>query len=1572
MANSWDEEVLQHSINMMKGSWWDLLNSIHTIFDIVREEIRVHGMNDMSYGMLYAPENYATLNPGYGANAQQVKALLDAKHIQYRQIDVPLDKSTVTTFVISNADLARLEKDDNAVIDKTYEWTRESQYLQDQRRKEQEKKDKAARKAARKAANERAEDSDWGQREAAWGNLFDEDVSDASGQNNGSTLLHPIEDDLGNHTTNPSPANNLLDEIEGPEQDNSHSTHFTTDFAAISREEAKPAVSAPASQFVIAGEDGAYYRFDSHHRQYLSDADGHFICVNPDLVAQTLKDQSLAQNTPADVHAHQPVQQGASEQKSSFMSAFGLDEEALESDQDTGKTEQKTSEKVRTEDESGYPLPDDKEKIILGDEETVLTVDGRNNVIRETLSSSRYIVLDSGLQMLVDDEDEPVLTGAGRIIDRNGVRFVTNDVNWLLLADEKDDIPAVIDLSDPDAGITKDAAGHSIRIDDDGNRLMVMEDGTQILVDENDQPIIYEEKEKGDEEKELTQETLKTGSQDLKDDAVAEKNEEEKEEHEEDLEEEARAALLEKDKEQAETAKREAQRALNQAQIDEANRAALDAADTAEQIGEEAGETVAAAAVSEEEGRTAAEQETAAAVTKAVEDIAESEKAAEPDNKLEQTDRSELNEQDKNTQPDEKTGSEPEEAHEPETVPDEKQKADDIAAKVTADGTKEKEDQGPADQESAELKSSASENKQEDAARARRFEDEQPDQDENYIPRDQNNAGKTDSVRSEMPQAVHPDMPQTDHAATGHNTSEGRTVSDVHQDGNSEPQNGNFEPKPDQPQNITAKPQSHEPADTADSVRVNADSARVDSSGSGQNSQNEKGPFYGTGQYAPEYKPSNRQNEPDLNKQTKPDLNRHPVDNGYQRENGDVSPVAFGESGQSGFTQNGQVQYQNTASSGQGAQPKEQRQRFFEYVSAPSGQDIASTGMAGAGAAVVSEKQFLHNAFAGEANANVKTNDAFVFMRDEKAGMEILQKRFGDDAVKINNAAAEFRGLKNTYAGLTYGSVENYETALSEKSADTDMKHAKLTADKLSGLSYSVDKASRPVYINASALKNDGGTGQTPRRFFDRTLQAGIENVKNSIGYGFYQNGITRDYNRAAAYWGLGNTFMFLGGQKGMQEYYQHQISGISTKLAQGKLQGSKFIPSAAAISKNQQNRIMQYIAKSMNLRGKAGHDVFDLTTLEGRNNYLAMARQFGVLNTRMEGLNTRYDRPGILRKRHDKKHGVKSNRHTWGEYARLQLDQVTQGKFTKEQLDSAVLAMSQTSALLEKQQMAERRYQRSRNAFLSPHLFNPLGNKMANLYVSKQRTENAGAQGLTLWNRNLQDIHTISSVIGYGGSFLTAWKMERETKKVQKLGQRRKDLLDANSTTRGAQYLRNAAKIDKIDQKRSKLLDPKRKEKQNKRINRFDKFAAFVDDPTAGLRRKGKEAGYKAAAKGLNAGKMGLKKAYGATLKKTKFGKLADAQALKLKQARVKFIKSKFYQRSRAALLAPRALANALASVVERLKKKLLMMLLTVLPKVAGFFLLATITLFIFFEVESFIEESGLGMFVNAFWSPT
>lgn len=443
------------------------------IFNLLKQRLQESAENrDMASrdgilsDMIRHPDEYAEVSAGAGESSQRLKEILDQNNIDYEIMPgnpaYGKEGGMPDQFILHVKDLQKLI-DEGILFDDTGRFTKSYDYTQDahgQNETSGQDKDNASHENGHTSDREKdesafskAESTDREQEEDAFGRTEEERRQDEAGD---------------------------------------HETSFFGGQA--------PDFEEDLSKNLRTGRNGTHFLVDEEKKQFLSDADGHYLVVDPETAAEVKA-------------AYAQSEEDTSKTQVSFLSPDEPDfdtsafaEPAETADQEHPEEEAAaTQETEDKQDASGQITPE--ESVLIPSADMHLIVDDRQNLIRTDENGYRFLVMDNGTLLLVDENDEPIL--AAEIREHNGELFLVREDRTQVLCDENG---IVIPVQDPEnEDFAEDDKGNLVRVSDAGNRLMVS-DHVQLLVDADDQPVLAGE----EVELEQDEEHLKVVHEELK------------------------------------------------------------------------------------------------------------------------------------------------------------------------------------------------------------------------------------------------------------------------------------------------------------------------------------------------------------------------------------------------------------------------------------------------------------------------------------------------------------------------------------------------------------------------------------------------------------------------------------------------------------------------------------------------------------------------------------------------------------------------------------------------------------------------------------------------------------------------------------------------------------------------------------------------------------------------------------------------------------------------------------------------------------------------------------------------
>ncbi len=489
------------------------------IFNLLKQRLQESAENrDMASrdgilsDMIRHPEEYAEVSAGAGESSQRLKEILDQNNIDYEVMPgnpaYGKEGGMPDQFILHVKDLQKLI-DEGILFDDTGRFTKSYDYTQDAHgQNETSGRDKdntshenghASDREKDESAFSKAESTDREQEEDAFGRTQEERRQDEAGGHETSFFGGQVPD-------------------------------FEEDL----------------SKNLRTGRNGTHFLVDEEKKQFLSDADGHYLVVDPETAAEVKA-------------AYAQLEEDTSKTQVSFLSPDepDFDTSAFAEPAETADNEHPEEEAAATQetedkqDASGQIPP--AESIVMPSADVHLIVDDKQNLIRTDENGYRFLVMDNGTLLLVDENDEPIL--AAEVREHNGELFLVREDRTQVLCDENG---IVIPVQDPEnEDFAEDDKGNLVRVSDAGNRLMVS-DHVQLLVDADDQPVLAGE----EVELEQDEEHLKVVHEELK--KPGDEKTEPKERSEEEEDELLQVASDEMDRVRM-------QREIDQANVDRAN-----------------------------------------------------------------------------------------------------------------------------------------------------------------------------------------------------------------------------------------------------------------------------------------------------------------------------------------------------------------------------------------------------------------------------------------------------------------------------------------------------------------------------------------------------------------------------------------------------------------------------------------------------------------------------------------------------------------------------------------------------------------------------------------------------------------------------------------------------------------------------------------------------------------------------------------------------------------------------------------------------------------------------------------
>lgn len=460
--------------------------------------------------MIRHPEEYAEVSAVAGESSQRLKEILEQNNVDYEILPgnpaYGKDGGIPDQFILHIKDLQQLI-DEGILVDDSGHFTKSYDYSQDAYGQSKKSgQDNASRENGYASDREKdasafseAESTDREQEEDAFGRTQEERKQDESGEHEASFFGGQAPD-------------------------------FEEDL----------------SKNLRTGRNGTHFLVDEEKKQFLSDTDGHYLVVDPETATEVKA-------------AYAQLEEDTSKTQVSFLSPDEPDfdtsafaEPAETADQEHPEEEAAaTQETEDKQDVSGQITPE--ESVLIPSADMHLIVDDKQNLIRIDENGYRFLVMENGTLLLVDENDEPIL--AAEIREHNGELFLVREDRTQVLCDENG---IVIPVQDPEnEDFAEDDKGNLVRVSDAGNRLMVS-DHVQLLVDADDQPVLAGE----EVELEQDEEHLKVVHEELK--KPADEKTEPKERSEEEEDELFQVAFDELDRVRK-------QREIDQTNVDRAN-----------------------------------------------------------------------------------------------------------------------------------------------------------------------------------------------------------------------------------------------------------------------------------------------------------------------------------------------------------------------------------------------------------------------------------------------------------------------------------------------------------------------------------------------------------------------------------------------------------------------------------------------------------------------------------------------------------------------------------------------------------------------------------------------------------------------------------------------------------------------------------------------------------------------------------------------------------------------------------------------------------------------------------------
>lgn len=441
------------------------------IFNLLKQRLQESAENrDMASrdgilsDMIRHPDEYAEVSAGAGESSQRLKEILDQNNIDYEIMPgnpaYGKEGGMPDQFILHVKDLQKLI-DEGILFDDTGRFTKSYDYTQDAHgQNETSGRDNASNENGHASDREKdesafskAESTDREQEEDAFGRTQEERRQDEAGGHETSFFGGQVPD-------------------------------FEEDL----------------SKNLRTGRNGMHFLVDEEKKQFLSDADGHYLVVDPETAAEVKA-------------AYAQSEEDTSKTQVSFLSPDepDFDTSAFAEPAETADNEHPEEEAAATQetedkqDASGQITPE--ESVLIPSADMHLIVDDKQNLIRIDENGYRFLVMENGTLLLVDENDEPIL--AAEIREHNGELFLVREDRTQVLCDENG---IVIPVQDPEnEDFAEDDKGNLVRVSDAGNRLMVS-DHVQLLVDADDQPVLAGE----EVELEQDEEHLKVVHEELK------------------------------------------------------------------------------------------------------------------------------------------------------------------------------------------------------------------------------------------------------------------------------------------------------------------------------------------------------------------------------------------------------------------------------------------------------------------------------------------------------------------------------------------------------------------------------------------------------------------------------------------------------------------------------------------------------------------------------------------------------------------------------------------------------------------------------------------------------------------------------------------------------------------------------------------------------------------------------------------------------------------------------------------------------------------------------------------------
>ena len=489
------------------------------IFNLLKQRLQESAENrDMASrdgilsDMIRHPDEYAEVSAGAGESSQRLKEILDQNNIDYEIMPgnpaYGKEGGMPDQFILHVKDLQKLI-DEGILFDDTGRFTKSYDYTQDAHgQNETSGRDKdntshenghASDREKDESAFSKAESTDREQEEDAFGRTQEERRQDEAGGHETSFFGGQVPD-------------------------------FEEDL----------------SKNLRTGRNGTHFLVDEEKKQFLSDADGHYLVVDPETEAEVRA-------------AYAQSEEDTSKTQVSFLSPDEPDfdtsafaEPAETADQEHPEEEAAATQETEDKQDASGQIPPE-ESVLIPSADMHLIVDDKQNLIRIDENGYRFLVMDNGTLLLVDENDEPIL--AAEIREHNGELFLVREDRTQVLCDENG---IVIPVQDPEnEDFAEDDKGNLVRVSDAGNRLMVS-DHVQLLVDADDQPVLAGE----EVELEQDEEHLKVVHEELK--KPGDEKTESKERSEEEEDELFQVAFDELDRVRK-------QREIDQTNVDRAN-----------------------------------------------------------------------------------------------------------------------------------------------------------------------------------------------------------------------------------------------------------------------------------------------------------------------------------------------------------------------------------------------------------------------------------------------------------------------------------------------------------------------------------------------------------------------------------------------------------------------------------------------------------------------------------------------------------------------------------------------------------------------------------------------------------------------------------------------------------------------------------------------------------------------------------------------------------------------------------------------------------------------------------------